>query len=267
MAFVADIIYNLGLVVLETSEGLFGCWGFLIPYLLLISLTESNLVYGRYLLPVLPLIFLLASFGIMATLRHYGRTVTHHRWTGALVLLLVIAPLVPHSWAAMRRHAQPNTRMLAKAWIEERVAENSTILLEGGREHRSQYLVPLYNRLSNIDGMIADIRQRDPGKARYWELKRGFLADLQGPRYDLQMVMRYDPWPDFAAVKKSGVDYVVVETDSFSGDPAERIGMALQSRRHFYSEMLKDADAQRVVAIVEDADVWGPGLEIFSLKR
>lgn len=240
---------------------------FLLPYLLLISLTESNLVYGRYLLPVLPLIFLLAAAGIITVWRKYSEGPAHRRWIGLVFLLLIFCSVLPHTWLAARKHALPSTRMLARDWIENHVAVDTTILFEGGREHRSQYMVPLYNRLSNIDGMIEDLRERDPGKARYWELKREALKNLQVPRYDLQMVIRHDLWPDYATVKGASVDYVVVDTKSFSGGSTEGLGSALRSRRCFYNEMKKNSTAVRVASFIESKDSWGPGLEIYRLSR
>lgn len=238
---------------------------FLFPYLLLISLTNTNLVYSRYLLPVLPLLYLLFCVGVSELFDFFCN---NHKLAVSLTLSFTLSAasfLVPVAWASVVKFTLPATQILAQQWIQNHIPDGSVILMEGGREHRSQYTVPLYNDLNNITTMIEDISERDPGKAKYWKLKRSVIAKLSYPRYDLRMVMRHDSWPTLADLRKTGINYFITDKRQFSCPVQKNTGTALMSRMGFYCQVLEDPKITKIHSFYSDEGSWGPSLEIFKI--
>lgn len=237
---------------------------FLIPYILLICMTQSNLVYSRYLLPVLPLIYLLFAYWVVSV----AKAATGF-WNPRFVLLglSVVAGsfLIVQTWQVFLYFERPNTRILAQQWIHQNIPSSETIFMEGGREHRSQFMVPLYNKIENLEEMISEIRLRDPGKAKYWILKKKALETLDNPRFDLQMVMRHDAWPAFSSLESKNIDYFLVDQSQFKCRNTRGLGTALKSRVDFYCDLIKRDTVQMVYQINSSDKNWGPGIEIYKI--
>jgi hypothetical protein len=230
-------------------------------------MTQSNLVYARYLLPVLPLIFILFSIGlcdIVVKMCHDNRKSTLYI---GLVVVLSIGFLADNTWASVHRFLLPKTSIIAQQWIQEHVPEGSTVFMEGGREHRSQYAVPLYNLPSNINVMIKEIELRDPGKATYWKLKVDILSQLDVPVYDLNMVARHEVWPSLETLIKNGNDFFIVDRRQFQCIKNSKSGSALKSREDFYCSLDGNNKISLVKVIEKTKNNWGPELEIYGVLR
>jgi hypothetical protein len=229
---------------------------------------SADLYHARYALPLLPLVYLVAADGLAGLTDGFGRTVG--RWKSIIavgICLFIFAPVYGRAVEAAEKFGLPNTRLLAREWIDHHCPPGSSLLMEGAREHRSQYLVPVYNRLDNIAEMITQIEERDPGKARYWTLKKEYLSTLKAPRFDIHFVMWHEPWPAWREVVASGVQYVVVDVERFTRGVHDDGGIVLQSRYAFYQQLLADESVQKLAAFSGGGQNWGPDLEIYGMAR
>jgi 4-amino-4-deoxy-L-arabinose transferase-like glycosyltransferase len=103
------------------------------PLLFFWFVSRQSLIFGRYLLPLLPFICVLAGAAIVSgvsLLRRYEIP----RWarTG-LITALTVVTLLPPAWSAVRwnqMHARTSTADLAYHWITEHVPAGKKLVLE-----------------------------------------------------------------------------------------------------------------------------------------
>jgi hypothetical protein len=256
---------SLAFVFLKNRYGLL-LLSFIFPYFMAICLASTSLYHARYILPVLPLMYLVAASGLFGLAEKIRGLKNKRGCAIALMTCLVIfAPVYRHGLEAAEKFGLPNTRLLAKNWIEANCKASSVLLMEGGPEHRSQYMVPVYNQLKNIDQMITELKERDPGKAKYWSLKKEHLAQLDVPRFDIHFVMWDEPWPPFEEVKKSGVEYVIISAERFKRQGNNAFKPVIRSRVEFFQKLVQDFQSQKVAAFYKNGRHWGPELEIYRL--
>ncbi len=117
------------------GPGRAGWWCLLVfggTYFLLIA--SKTLVFGRYLLPVYPVVSLLAATAVVSTVDLLRRRGAHRRWQQALAAGLAAAILLPPAVVSARfdrRIGMRSTQSLAYAWFIERVPLGSRIVMEG----------------------------------------------------------------------------------------------------------------------------------------
>jgi len=104
--------------------------------------SAQALFFARFLLPCTPFIALVCAWGIDA-LREESRFPVARRAIvlGAAVALLIVSPLARSLYLAVILH-RPDTRLLAKAYLDRVVPAGSTIVLEGSR-YFPRYTPPL----------------------------------------------------------------------------------------------------------------------------
>jgi 4-amino-4-deoxy-L-arabinose transferase-like glycosyltransferase len=105
----------------------------LFPLLYFWFVSRQSLIFGRYLLPVLPFACVLAGAAIVSgvsLLRRYEIP----RWARtALITALTVVTLLPPAWASVdwnRMHARTSTADLAYRWIMEHVPSGGRLVLE-----------------------------------------------------------------------------------------------------------------------------------------
>jgi hypothetical protein len=97
------------------------------------AVSLSSLHWHRWLIPVLPVVALLAATGVEAAARAAARLLGKAQWANALFVAGVVAVAI---WPASRvavldlRHANGNTRLIARAWMLENLPPGSRILQE-----------------------------------------------------------------------------------------------------------------------------------------
>jgi 4-amino-4-deoxy-L-arabinose transferase-like glycosyltransferase len=103
------------------------------PLLFFWFVSRQSLIFGRYLLPLLPFICVLAGAAIVSgvsLLRRYEIP----RWARtALIAGLTVATLLPPAWESIRwnrSHARTSTADLAYHWIREHVPPGSRLVME-----------------------------------------------------------------------------------------------------------------------------------------
>ncbi len=111
-------------------------WWIVLPfsaaYFLLLS--SRSRAFGRYLLPLYPIVCLLVAQAVVSgarILRRLGSSPHLHR---ALAGALVAVVFVPPAWSSIwfdRRISKPSTQSLAYAWFLENVPSGAAVVLEG----------------------------------------------------------------------------------------------------------------------------------------
>jgi len=123
---------------------------------------SQTLFFARFLLPCTPFIALIAAWGLVAL-----RDASPLAWTrrplvlGAAVGLLVASPLVRSVYLDVILH-RPDTRILAKAYLERVAPPGSAIVLEGSKRYYPTYTPPLDRQRYQILNLGSDPSLLDP---------------------------------------------------------------------------------------------------------
>ena len=98
------------------------------------ELSRETQVYGRYLLPILPALFVLAGGGLALALARWGPAVRRVRWRGMLagvvVAGLLFGPAAIRTGGILVTRAKTSTNELAFAWILELVPDGASLVVE-----------------------------------------------------------------------------------------------------------------------------------------
>lgn len=91
---------------------------------------QGSLQYGRYLLPLAPMLSLCLAAGVIAAWAWTSSFGTAGRWTAraALVAILVLPAGSAASW--VRDHARPRTEELASAWLVREAQAGQPVVVE-----------------------------------------------------------------------------------------------------------------------------------------
>lgn len=235
---------------------------FVIPFFVLIAGTgSSHLFYERYATPLLPGLALLAGLGLDDFLTRRAGSSPRAHALGALIAVIVVIGPVQGAVRFDRVMSRTDTRTLALEWMGEHAPEGSRVLLEGSAEELSQLLVPLSPSEANVAALIADLAARDPGKADFWRLKG---PELPAPRYDLVTVDHLSEWGDLEAYDASGVEWVILQPERFSGAPDSRYAESVLATRHAFLRAMQASGRWRAVArFTPGGQRPGPDLEIW----
>jgi 4-amino-4-deoxy-L-arabinose transferase-like glycosyltransferase len=264
-ALLALSVIGVAIGIARRSQAAILHLAFVVPlFVLVAAASTSHLYYPRYIVPMLPALCLLAGLALDELVRRIS-TRAPGLLAAAIGCLVVLEPgLSAATWDM--RLTRTDTRTLAARWIETHVEHRSRILLEGFPEETAQLAIPLRDTKENVLAMIDRLRESDPGKALYWELK----VDMQeAPLYDLVTVRHEEPWGALDDYLGRRVEWVVVRREFFAdvmGD-AKRAGELADSRHRFYVDLVAHPRAER--AVFFPASEWGaPGydIEIWKLQ-
>jgi len=220
----------------------------------------------RYLLPIVPALWILGSRGVAAL----GR---YHRWLPGAALALVVA--VPTFWlvrAAVEK-SQLDTRVHAKAWIEANVPPGARILMDGMRYRFSQS--PPLNPDSATVGEKVE-RALDEGG----DFGRGVselalsvyqeaLEKAQGPKYELVSTVHGLNVRDVSYYVDHCFDYIVTSSMVAGRYRPRAPGHRLfPESAKFYAAFVTDP---RIRLVHEEAAIrWrksGPTIKIYEVAN
>lgn len=106
---------------------------FPIPYFLMIA--EQRIIYARYLLPIVPMLCILAAVAVISGVSILRRYQFPRGVRTTLIVLLTMTLLAPPAATAIqfnRMISATSTVDLAYRWIADNIPEGATIVLEGG---------------------------------------------------------------------------------------------------------------------------------------
>ena len=207
----------------------------LLLYLAIIT-SGSSLRHARFILPALPLLFVLVAQVLVAIL---DRLRLSQRATSIAATAVVVAVCAPRLYGIVEQNVEFTrlaTPTQARQWIEEHVAEGTKILVMGYRGNREQRRTcPLRDTVKNMEWFADEIEAESPAGAKFVRLK---AQAQEGITYDLTVIRPSRPWIKLEEAKARGIRYVVIPVKDFTeGARAVRYG-----RRDFYNQLQKDRD-------------------------
>lgn len=124
------------------------------PLLFFWFISRQAIVYGRYVMPLIPFLCVLAAAAVVSGVSLLRRFDIPRTARTALIAGLTAAAIVPPALAAInfnRTHSRPGTLAAAFTWIEANVPKDAVILIESGApilpHHRtSQRIVQLRHK-------------------------------------------------------------------------------------------------------------------------
>ena len=197
------------------------------PLLYYYFLSGQTLVFGRYLLPLLPFVCVLAAVGTVSGVSLLRRFDIPRAPRTAVIAALTAAALAPPAWQSMnfvRTIARTSTVEQAYDWIRSSVPKGSSIVIET----QALLLSPKAYKARNVPQLVLD--SRVPG--------------------------------DHDAYVKDGVDYIVASSQKY-GDAMTR-PKDFPDLHGAYSRLFEES--QEVMRFTPNAEHPGPEIRILRLR-
>ena len=219
----------------------------------------------RYILPVMPAFWLLAASGVVDLARQRNKAIA----VGvALIVAVPLFALVQANYTFTR----PDTRVMAKDWIEANVPSGSKILMDGMR-YRFIQSPPLNPDQATVARRVsrAEVEGADLSRgvsARQLDLYSKAMKRMSGPRYEIYSTVWGMDVQDLAHYPKFCFDYVVTSSDvanRFSG-PAEQ--QKYPRSAAFYQNLPVDSRYEVVYsAAPEPWRIRGPKITVYKVRH
>lgn len=154
---------------------------FIVAFLTIMSLADRDQP-ERYLMPIMPALWLLSSRLITAwSQRHWGLAVVGF----VCVIALPLTALVRHDY----EKTKPDTRVLAKQWIEANIPSGAKILMDGMR-YRFIQSPPLHPDAATITRQVTAASEEGSRLSRgvsqrALSLYTKAMQQVKGPTYEL----------------------------------------------------------------------------------
>lgn len=215
---------------------------FVVALFLLIVSASGRSPAERYLLPVIPAFWLLCSFAIRTLCR--DKLVWNIAGFGAVVALPLFN-LVGQDFIWTR----PDTRVVAKNWLESTVPENAKILMDGMR-FRFVQSPPLNRNDVAIDRMLNGAGSSELTiSGKMLELYAKAQKRIQGPRYDLYSTVYGLEVQSLDYYVDSCFDYVVTSSLNESRYTSEADRERFPASARFYEKLPTDERFEEVYRV------------------
>jgi 4-amino-4-deoxy-L-arabinose transferase-like glycosyltransferase len=267
--------YNVALTVMAGLGALVGLlkrsrWefiftGMIVIFIVIMSVSERTQP-ERYLLPIIPAIWILGSRGAMAL----GR---YQKWLPAAAIAVAVS--VPSFWlirAAVEK-SHSDTRILAKDWIEANIPSGMRILMDGSR-YRFSPSPPLNPDSATIREWMERARAEDGDIGRgaselALSVYEEALQAARGPRYELVSTVNGVRVQDISYYVANCFDYIVTSS-SVAGSyrPSARGAELFPGSARFYAAL--DSDPRIHLLHQESAIRWrksGPTISIYRVAN
>ncbi|HET7219488.1 MAG TPA: phospholipid carrier-dependent glycosyltransferase [Vicinamibacterales bacterium] len=189
-------------------------------------LSGQTLVFGRYLLPLLPSVCLLAAAGCVSGVSLLRRFDIPRTARTAIIAAITIAAVLPPAWASlvfMRTLTRTSTVELAHAWMLDNIPRGSSVVIE------TQALLT--------------------GKAFNAKNVPQLVQDYRAPQ-------------EYADYVQSGVEYIVASSQKY-GDAMQT---PHKHPELYAAYMRLFEQSHEIARFTPDAEHPGPELRIYKLK-
>jgi hypothetical protein len=217
-----------------------------------------------YLLPMMPALWLLSSRAVVTVLE------PRQSWIVAGLGCVVVLPLM----ALVRQDyiwTKPDTRVLAKAWIEENIPSGSKILMDG-MQYRFTQSPPLNPNRATVERRISQA-----GKAE--RLSRGVsgrtlmlyaeaMDRLEGPTYTLYSTVWGAAVEDLSYYIQDCFDYIITSSYNSNRYVREIDRNRFPKSARFYEQLQNDSRF-RVIYSIEPVP-WksgGPTITVYKVPH
>jgi hypothetical protein len=226
--------------------------------LLVIVSAASRGASESYLLPITPALWLLCSRGLAVL-------PIDRRFAFGVTLAVAAVPL----FFTVRDDfmlARPDTRVLAKSWIEANVPQGSKILMDGMR-FRFVQSAPLNGNKATVERRLANMSKSELSLSEQMlSLYREASEHVDGPTYDLYSTMYGLDVENLDYYASTCFDYIVVS--SFN---EKRYASEAESRQHpksarFYADIKTDSRFHLVHSV--EPIIWkqlGPTITVYRV--
>lgn len=217
----------------------------------------------RYMLPIVPALWLLGSRAITAL-------AGQHRWVSAAglacVMVIPLFTLVRHDYELTK----PDTRVLAKQWIEAHIPSDAKILMDGLR-YRFMISPPLIPNETVVSNQVTQAAQEGSllsrgVSQRALALYAEAIAQLEGPKYELYSTVWGLEVENLTYYVRTCFDYIITSSENSKrytrGKGRQRFPKSVQ----FYERLPTDSRF-RVVYAVEPSP-WkrrGPVITVYKV--
>jgi hypothetical protein len=220
----------------------------------------------RYLLPIVPALWLLGGLGVSIVAR--GRPLP-----AALCIALMIAMPAYLLVRAVVEKSKMDTRVLAKAWIEENVPSGSRILMDG-MQYRFSQSPPLNPSEDSVERKVQRASKEGAKLGRgvsdlALSVYREAKGRTGGPTYEITSTVHGLQVRPIGYYAENCVDYVVTSSmisDRFA--PGGRGSEKFPASVRFYASLGSDARVRKVH--VESPQAWkssGPTIAVYELQN
>ncbi len=267
--------YNVALTIAALVAGAYGVihrqrWdsillGLVVVFIAVMSMSDRTQP-EHYLFPIVPALWILGSRGVMRLAKYHDRA-------PAIALAVIIS--VPAYWlarAAVER-THPDTRILAKDWIETNVPTGSHILMDGMRYRYSQS-PPINPDRETVSAKVTQAHDEGGNFGRgvsdlALSIYKEALSSVGGPTYRIVSTVHGLEVKDVDFYENACFDYVVT-----SSMVAGRYGQGTLGRElfpesaRFYESL--DSDPRVHLVHQEAAIPWkesGPTIRIYQLDK
>jgi 4-amino-4-deoxy-L-arabinose transferase-like glycosyltransferase len=264
--------YNIALSLAVLVGAAIGCWRrnrWDIIWTVFIGLFFGVMVLAdrpgieRYLFPILPAFWLL---GARAVFMLAGERASLLVAGFALIVAWPLFALVKqnHTWT------RPDTRVMAKEWIEANIPSGSKILMDGMR-YRFIFSPPLNpdeatvaRRLNHAEDEDGQISRGISG--RTMELYANAMSSVSGPRYELHSTVWGLEVRDLSYYPEACFDYVVTSSGIANRFSAPSVAERYPESAAFYNQLPQDS-RYRLIYAVEPIPwkVQGPGIAVYEV--
>jgi hypothetical protein len=175
----------------------------------LIASKKPELLFSRYLLPILPILCVYVGIAIDTIWSALRDKRMYTRVLAIAVVALLFFPLIRDAIAVSKGFMRTDNRTIAKNWVEENIPSEAVIYIEGGVIATSAMTVPLKINPEQIDVVFSKYLPEElenPEKSRFYEIKRRALETEK--TYNL-ILLDNEKWLSDALDEKIG-DYVIL---------------------------------------------------------
>ncbi|MBK8960347.1 MAG: glycosyltransferase family 39 protein [Proteobacteria bacterium] len=232
--------------------------GGIVVLVMLLSASDRG-ASERYMLPMTPAFWLVAARGVTAL---SGR----RAWLAALLMVAVTAPNAYHIIRMDYTLTRPDSRVLAKQWIESHVPAGARLLVDGMRFRYIQS-PPLKPAPAALERQIAALQGSElKYPKRFIELYRSAKSSLPGPAYDLYSTMYGLEVRELDYYVSACFDYIITSSDITDRYAAGPLRVQYAQTARFY-DALRTHPAFREVyrASGEPWRTTGPTITVYRV--